>query len=50
MPGMERTVRGRSWAIQDSILDDPWDDVQIYRMIGVEAGINTFPDRVQETR
>jgi hypothetical protein len=50
MPGMERTVRGRSWAIQDGILDDPWDDVQIYRMIGVEAGINTFPDREQETR
>jgi len=50
MPGMERTVRGRSWAIQDGILDDPWDDVQIYRMIGVDAGINTFPDRVQEGR
>ena len=50
MPGMERTVRGRSWAIQDGILDEPWDGVEIYRMIGVDAGINTFPDREQEVR
>jgi hypothetical protein len=50
MPGMERTVRGRSWAIQDGILDNPWDEVQIYRMIGVNAGINTFPDRDLEER
>jgi hypothetical protein len=47
MPGMERTVRGRSWAIQDGILDKPWNGVQIYRMIGVNAGINTFPGREQ---
>lgn len=50
MPGMERTVRGRSWAIQDGILDESWDAVEIYRMIGVDAGINTFPDREQEVR
>lgn len=50
IPGMERTVRGRSWAIQDGILDEPWDEVEIYRMIGVDAGINTFPDREQEVR
>ncbi|MEI6205636.1 MAG: hypothetical protein WCP20_02515 [Desulfuromonadales bacterium] len=50
MPGMERTVRGRSWAIQDGILDEPWDGVEIYRMIGVDAGINTFPDREPESR
>jgi hypothetical protein len=48
MPGMERTVRGRSWAIHDGILDEPWDDVQIYRMIGAHAGINTFPGREEE--
>lgn len=50
MPGMEKSVRGRSWAIQDGILDEPWDGVEIYRMIGVDAGIITFPDRLQETR
>ncbi len=47
-PGMERTVRGRSWAIHDGILDVPWDDVRIYKMIGEDAGINTFPGRESE--
>ena len=58
MPGMEKTVHGRSWAIHDGILDEPWDDlsvdkvldepweeVQIYKMVGQHAGINTFPER-----
>lgn len=44
-PGMEKTVRGRSWAIYDGILDEPWDNVKIYKMIGIHAGINTFPGR-----
>lgn len=48
MPGMDRTVRGRSWAIHDGIMDEPWDDVKIYKMIGVHAGINTFPGREPE--
>ena len=48
LPGMERTVRGRSWAIHDGILDEPWDGVRIYKMIGVDAGINTFPEREHE--
>ncbi len=39
MPGMERTVRGRSWAIHDGIMDEPWDGVHIYKMIGRHAGI-----------
>lgn len=50
MPGMERTVSGRSWAIHDGIMDKPWDEVQIYRMIGVHAGINTFPGKEEEKR
>jgi len=50
MPGQERTVRGRSWAIHDGVLDEPWDEVQIYKMIGVHAGTDTFPGREQETR
>lgn len=49
-PGQERTVRGRSWAIHDGIMGEPWDEVQIYKVIGVHAGINTFPDREQEKR
>lgn len=50
MPGMDLTVKGRSWAIHDGIMDEPWDDVQIYRMIGVHAGINTFSGREEVKR
>lgn len=48
MPGAERTVRGRSWAIHDGIMDEPWDDVRIYKTVGEHARINTFPDRIDE--
>lgn len=44
-PGMEKTVRGRSWAIHDGILGFPWDGVKIYKVPGVDAGIDTFPER-----
>lgn len=50
MPGMDSTVSGRSWAIHDGIMDAPWDDVQIYYMIGAPAAINTFPGRKEEKR
>lgn len=43
MPGMEKTVRGRSWAIHDGILDRPWNNVMIYKMVGEHAGVDTFP-------
>jgi hypothetical protein len=45
MPGMELTVHGRSWAIHDGILDEPWDGVSIYKMVGASAGVDTFPQR-----
>lgn len=48
MPGMEKSVRGRSWAIHDGIMDVPWDNVKIYKMVGESAAINTFPDRESE--
>lgn len=47
-PGLERTVRGRSWAIHDGILDEDWDGLHIYKMVGRHAGLNTFPDRENE--
>lgn len=50
MPGQEHTVSGRSWAIHDGIMDTPWDEVHIYRMIGTHAGINTFPGREEKKR
>jgi hypothetical protein len=43
--GMGMTVRGRSWAIQDGILQIPWDGVRIYKVPGVDAGVDTFPGR-----
>jgi len=48
--GMERTVLGRSWAIHDGILDEPWDGVRIYKTIGVNAGVDTFPNRERKER
>jgi hypothetical protein len=37
------TTRGRSWAIHDGILGVPFSGVTMYRTIGRNAGINTFP-------
>ncbi len=42
--GMERTVRGRSWAIHDGILGEPYTGVQMYKRVGRHAGVCTFPD------
>ncbi len=44
MPGAEKTVRGRSWAIQDGILGEPFTDIHMYKRTGVDAGIATFPN------
>jgi hypothetical protein len=44
MPGMEQTVRGRSWAIHDGVLNEPFTDVHMYKNIGKTSGVNTFPD------
>lgn len=46
MPGAEKTVRGRSWAIQDGILGEPFTDFHMYKHIGTNAGICTFPNYV----
>jgi hypothetical protein len=45
MPGMENSVRGRSWAIHEGIMDEPWEDVSIYKLIGQDAGVKTFTER-----
>ncbi len=58
-PGMDRTVHGRSWAIHDGILDEPWDelaintildepweDIKIYRMIGQPVSVRTFTETI----
>lgn len=38
------SVRGRSWAIHDGILGHPFTGFHMYKRIGHNAGINTFPD------
>jgi hypothetical protein len=45
MPGMGKSVLGRSWAIHDGIMDEPWEDVSIYKLVGVGAEVNTFTER-----
>ena len=48
--GMEKTVRGRSWAIYDGIFveafDEEWESPRMYRMLGRDFKVNTFPDQV----
>jgi hypothetical protein len=39
-----RTARGRSWAIHDGILGHAYTGFQMRKVIGVDAGVNTFPD------
>jgi hypothetical protein len=40
--GMNRTVRGRSWAIHDGILCRSWEGIKIFKVVGQSAGIRTF--------
>jgi hypothetical protein len=50
-PDAWTTIRGRSWAIhdgildevEDEILDEPWYSPKMYRMVGKYYNINTFP-------
>jgi hypothetical protein len=45
-PGAEKTVRGRSWAIHDGLLGEPYTDYHMYKHIGKYAGVSTFPNYV----
>jgi hypothetical protein len=40
------TIRGRSWAIHDGILGEPWHGIKMYKRIGKPAGVDTFPGGV----
>jgi acetoin utilization protein AcuC len=42
LPGAEGTVRGRSWAIHDGLLGEPWGGIKMYRVVGQQAGVETF--------
>ncbi len=42
-PDSWRTVRGRSWAIHDGILGEPWHGIKMYKRVKHHAGVDTFP-------
>ncbi len=44
LPGAQTSVRGRSWAIHDGVLGEPFSDVHMYKRVGEHAGMCTFPD------
>ena len=41
-----KSVRGRSWAIHDGILDHSFTGFHMYKRIYRDAGVNTYPDAV----
>ena len=43
-PEMANSIRGRSWAIHDGVLEEAWDGIKMYKRLGVHAGISTAPD------
>lgn len=43
-PAFANTIRGRSWAIHDGVLDETWDGVKMAKRLGVDTAIDTAPD------
>jgi hypothetical protein len=43
---MHNSIRGRSWAIHDGILNEPFTDITMYSRVGEHAGVLSFPDAV----
>jgi len=48
--GMEKTIRGRSWAIYDGIcldaFDEGWENPLMYKIQGKDFKVNTFPGQM----
>lgn len=42
-PGQERTVRGRSWAVHDGILGEPYAGLRMFKRVRIHAGVCTYP-------
>lgn len=42
-PEAWHTIRGRSWAIHDGVLGEPWSGIKMYKQVGKHAGVDTFP-------
>jgi len=43
-PEFHGSIRGRSWAIHDGILGQPFTQVTMYKVVGERGGVVTFPD------
>ena len=43
-PDFADSIRGRSWALHDGVMGQPYTDVTMYKIIGERADISTFPD------
>jgi len=41
-PDAWKSIRGRSWAIHDGILGHPFTGFQMYKRLGIHAGVNSF--------
>jgi hypothetical protein len=39
-----KTIRGRSWAIHDGILGEPFGDLRMYKRVCHDANVTTFPN------
>ena len=44
LPDAWQTVRGRSWAIHDGILGHVFTGIQMYKYVGRNSAVSTFPD------
>jgi hypothetical protein len=45
-PGAGASIRGRSWAVHDGILAEPYTGITMYKRVGEQAGVDTFPNGV----
>ena len=43
-PSSADSIRGRSWAVHDGIAGEPYTGVTMYKRLGKDAGVNTFPN------
>lgn len=44
LPEAAGTARGRSWAIRDGLLEEPWRVPRLYKIVGRAMGMPTFPN------
>ena len=38
-----KTIRGRSWAIHDGVLNGGWEEPRMFKRVFTHAGVTTFP-------